>query len=129
MILCVVASLFGLPTKAMTDESLYSGFIFEAFYTEKDYIEHFADEYQAPKHELLVTGTCESTLNQEAVGDNGTSFGTFQYKIDTWNRYSKLMGEVLDIDSKHDQAKLTAFIFKNYPREKVAWTCYRDHFL
>ena len=42
------------------------------------------------------------------VGANGI----FQYHKPTWDRYSRLMGEELDYHSAHDQAKLTAFIFK-----------------
>lgn len=37
----------------------------------------------------------------------------------------KLFGEDLDYYSYNDQAKLTAFIFANYPRSKTEWTCYR----
>jgi len=123
MILCVAVSLFALPTKAQTDESLYNHFIFEAFYTPKDYIVHFADKYQAPKEQLLAVSWCESMYNPEAIGDHGSAKNIFQYHKGTFDRYSALMGEQLDYNSAHDQAKLTAWVFKNMPKEKRAWTC------
>lgn len=127
MVLCVLASLLAMPTKAMTDESLYEHFIFEAFFTERDYIQYYASKYDAPTQQLLTVAKCESTFSQEAVGDNGKANGIFQYHKPTWDRYSKLMGEELDYYSAHDQAKLTAFVFKNYPNEKRAWTCATKH--
>lgn len=127
MCLCAIASLLAYPTQGKTVDTTY--FIKEHIYREIDYINHFSDIYNAPQNELLTVAKCESGFNQGAVGDSGTSFGIFQYKKDTWNRYNKLTGQNLDINSAHDQAKLTALIFSKYPREKVAWTCYSKNYL
>lgn len=121
--ICVLASLLVSPTLAGTDDSIKSDFQFKAFYTEKDYIEYYADKYGANKHQLLTVAYCESGYKQYAVGDGGRAIGIFQYHEPTFNSYSRLLGEELDYYSAHDQAKLTAFIWTEYPNEKRAWTC------
>lgn len=90
----------------------------------KGMITYYAKEYSAPENELLKVAFCESGYNPKAIGDNGEARNIFQYHRPTFIEYSKLMGETLNYDSAHDQVKLTAWIFKNYPKEKIAWTCY-----
>lgn len=94
----------------------------------KGMIVYYADKYDANEHELLTVAKCESSLNQEAIGDHGQANGIFQFHEPTFIRYSKLMGETLNYNSAHDQAKLASFIFANYPQEKRAWTCWSSNF-
>lgn len=92
----------------------------------QDYIVKYSQEYHAPEKELLLVSKCESNFNPNAIGDGNKAKNIFQYHEPTFNRYEKLLGEDLDYNSYHDQAKLTAFIFANYPKEKKAWTCARN---
>ncbi len=94
----------------------------------KETIVKYAKVYAAPEQELLTVAFCESSYNPKAVGDGGSARNIFQYHRPTFERYSGLMGERLDYHSYEDQAKLTAYIFKNYPKEKRAWTCYTKNF-
>ena len=59
---------------------------------------------------------CESKGRQGAKGDGNRATGIFQYWNDTWKRHSmKYFGEVLDINSTMDQAKVaTAAIAGGY---------------
>ena len=70
---------------------------------------------------------CESGGNQNAWNKkdpNGGSRGIFQYQLQTWERYTKLYEEEMEINSSINQVKLTAFIFNKYPSERKAWACY-----
>jgi len=95
----------------------------------KGMITYFAEEYGADEEELHVVAFCESGYKPHAVGDGGRARNIFQYHKPTFQRYAKLMGETLNYDSAYDQAKLTAWIFKNYPQEKDAWTCWTKNFV
>lgn len=95
----------------------------------KGLIEHFADVYGANTNELLTVAFCESGYKPHAVGDGGRAVGVFQYHKPTFISYSKKLGEELNYHSTYDQAKLTAFIWTNYPKEKRAWTCYTKNFM
>lgn len=67
---------------------------------------------------------CESKGKQGAKGDGNRATGIFQFWNDTWKRHSlKYFGEILDINSSLDQAKVaTAAIAGGDGRE---WTSYR----
>ena len=90
----------------------------------REYIVKYAEVYKAPEKELIMVSKCESNFNPNAIGDGGKAKNIFQYHEPTFNRYEKLLGEELDYNSYHDQARLTAFIFANYPKEKKAWSCF-----
>lgn len=90
----------------------------------KSAIEYYADYYNAQKDELLSVSFCESSYNPHAVGDGGRARNIFQYHKETFDYFSKLMGEELDYDSYIDQARLTAWIWSNRPDLKKHWTCY-----
>lgn len=94
----------------------------------KELIVHFADMYGANEDELLVVAFCESGYKPHAVGDGGRARNIFQFHKPTFDRYARLMGEELSYDSAHDQAKLAAWIFKHYPKERRAWTCWTKNF-
>ena len=72
-----------------------------------------AEKYGISAKWILRILTCESNLNQNAVGDNGTSFCIAQFKKETWKLFSKLYGEEMDIDVLDDQIELVAWAFKN----------------
>lgn len=91
----------------------------------QEYVVKYAQAFHAPEKELLQVSKCESNFNPNAIGDGGKAKNIFQYHEPTFNRYEKLLGEDLDYNSYHDQAKLTAFVFAKYPKEKKAWTCYK----
>lgn len=91
--------------------------------TTKEIVVDFAKKYQVSSTEMLGVMQCESKGNQSAVGDSGHAFGVYQYHVPTFNSFEKRMGEDLDINSKYDQIKLTAWAFsKGYQSH---WTCYR----
>ncbi len=52
---------------------------------------------------LKKLAICESGLNPKAIGDAGTSFGLFQYKISTWNLFCK--GDIWNIQDQIDCAE------------------------
>ena len=87
-------------------------------------IAKYAEIYNAPEKELLTVAFCESSYNPKAVGDSGKARNIFQYHRPTFERFAELMGEDLDYYSYHDQAKVTAWVFANYPQYKKHWTCY-----
>ena len=94
-------------------------------YSVSELITHYTTLYGSSEREIRLVGVCESGLRQVTNPNDGgsPSIGMFQYKVGTWARYSKLLGEELDINSPHDQIKLTSFIFAEHPKEKRAWTC------
>lgn len=92
--------------------------------TPKEQISFYASKYGASEKELLAVAKCESQFNPKAVGDKGKAKNIYQYHKPTFDSFSKLMGEKLDYNSYHDQAKLTAYIFSKHPKLKSHWTCW-----
>lgn len=111
-------SLLGLPTK---DEAIE----LEIPNTPQEYIEYYAKIYNTDPNVLLSVAKCESEFNQNNIGDGNRAVGLFQFHQETWNRMSKLLGEKLDRNSVKDQARLSAFIFANYPEMRKEWSTYR----
>lgn len=98
--------------------------------TPQEYISLYAYQYGAVETELLKVARCESNFKPDAIhyndgGKGKHSVGIFQYQEATFEGFSKLLGEELDYYSYHDQAKLTAFVFAEYPRLKSHWTCWK----
>lgn len=98
-------------------------------FTVPELVSYYSAFYGASEVELFNVGTCESNLRQVTNPNDGgsPSIGIFQYKVGTFARYSKMLGEELDINSIHDQIKLTSYIFAEHPKEKRAWTCARTY--
>lgn len=90
----------------------------------KGMIVYHAKAQGVNEEQMLKVSFCESSYKQNAVGDGGKALGVFQYHKPTFDRYASWMGEKLDYTSAEDQIKLTAWIWKNHPEEKRAWTCY-----
>jgi len=76
-------------------------------------VSHYAEVYAYDEKTLQAVMRCESQGNQSTVGDGGRSFGIFQIQKETWKRFTKEMGETLDINSKNDQAKVASWAFAN----------------
>lgn len=85
-------------------------------------VQHFAEEYDYPSNVLLKVMECESGGVQSVKGDGGLSHGVFQIQKETWSRFTKQMGEELNITSPMDQAKVAAWAFKNGHGDE--WTTY-----
>lgn len=92
--------------------------------TPEELITYYANMYGADVDELLKVAQCESKMGKDNIGDSGNAIGLYQYWNDTWLRFSKLLGEDLDINNMNDQARLTAYIFANHPELKTHWTSY-----
>lgn len=82
----------------------------------------YATVYATPAQPLLDVAKCESGYRQEAIGLAGEQ-GIFQYKKQTWQGFETLIAQDMDINSVDDQAKMTAFIFANYPGYRSHWSC------
>ena len=91
----------------------------------KGIIVYHAQEQELNETKLLNLSQCESSFIWDAKGDHGHARGIFQYHKPTFERYSKMYGQKLDYYSSEDQAKLTAWVWKNHPKEMRAWTCYK----
>lgn len=90
--------------------------------TLQEYISLYAHQYGASEKELLAVAKCESSFNQNAIGDGGRAIGVFQFHRPTWESFSRKLGERLDINSYQDQAKLASWAFAN--NYKSHWVCY-----
>ncbi len=95
--------------------------------TNEELILKYSTEYGSDPNIVYSIMMCESQ-GKWIKGDfrNNTyhSFGQFQYFKSTWIRYSKLFGEELNINSAHDQIKLTSWVFSLTDKEKSEWTTY-----
>lgn len=122
LVIVLIWACFNTPALAQAPEREVKDF------SVKEMISYFAEYYKADEKELSKVAKCESSFNQKAVGDGGRAYGIFQYHKPTFDRFSKLLGEDLDYYSAHDQLKLTAFVFAEYPQYKKHWSCYTKHF-
>lgn len=86
------------------------------------YIIESANRNGVNAHELLTTLTCESGLQYNSVGDNGTSFGISQLHnpLRDWGiSRNDALNPYLSID-------IAAKAFKRGQQSR--WTCWRIHF-
>ena len=72
-----------------------------------------AQKWDISYNTLYDLAVCESQLNPKAWGDHHTSFGLYQWKIQSWIFYNQLYGTELNILLPQDQAELTARVLKN----------------
>ena len=85
-------------------------------------VTYFATQYSVDPVLALSVMECESHGIQGTVSDHGLSKGIFQIQQATWNRFTKEMGETLNIDSPMDQAKVATWAFAN--GHGGEWTTY-----
>lgn len=88
-----------------------------------DIVRYFADQYDFSPEVLLKVMECESHGDQSVLGDGGRAVGIYQIHQETWNRFTKGMGETLDRDSAFDQAKVAAYAFSHGHANE--WTTFR----
>lgn len=88
----------------------------------QEVVYHYAEEYGTPGDVLNQVMLCESRGEQDTKGDHGMSHGIFQIQTETWKRFTKEMGESLDINSPIDQSKVAAWAFAN--GHAGEWTTY-----
>lgn len=92
----------------------------------QDYIVKYAQVYGVSQKQLLTVAFCESSYKQSAVGDGGKAKGIFQFHKPTWDYFTKQMGESLDRNSVHDQAKVAAWAFAHGYQSH--WTCFSKYY-
>lgn len=77
-LLIFLALGFGTPTPVLAQQ--LPPIVFSTS-TAEDIITSYAIHYGIPAQPLIKTLTCESGLNKDAIGDNGTSFGIAQLHL------------------------------------------------
>lgn len=97
--------------------------------SDKEYIKLYAKEFGVDS-ELLYDVMMWESSGKKVVGDGGRSFHEFQWQKPTWELYQKMysqeFGETkFDINSLHDQIKLTAYAFSKGEPARNMWTVYR----
>lgn len=85
-------------------------------------IEHFAKQYNVSSERIINTLKCESSLNPNAIGDKGKSFGIAQIHIPSHPKVS--------IEQAKDPVFSAEFTAKEFSRGNAKiWTCYRILYL
>ena len=80
----------------------------------KDYAEYAAIEANLDPDTLQNLIRCESEWKLDAVGDRGKSYGLLQFKVPTFELFSKKYGLAeLDIEDPFDQIDLAALMIKD----------------
>lgn len=98
--------------------------------TTEAYITMYASQYGSDKEILMKVMSCESGGEMNVIGDSGRARNIFQYHTETWDRYAKRYRETFgvedefDINSRHDAAKLTAWVFSLGEINRREWTTY-----
>lgn len=87
-------------------------------------ISFYAKKYGVDEIKMVKIANCESEFNITAHNKQdpeGGSIGLFQFQPSTFERYSKELGETLDIWSYNDQAKVTAYMISK--GQIGQWSC------
>lgn len=89
-----------------------------------DMADKYAMQYGVDASVLKKVMYCESQNkpNPKGYNDGGRAFGIMQFHKQTFQGYSKKLGEDLDYYSYHDQIKLAAYMFSI--GQQRHWTCY-----
>ena len=73
-----------------------------------------ADKYSLEPNYLMKLAICESSLiHENRWGDNGLSYGLFQWQKKSWDLYNKKFGLNLDRYKLEDQIEMTALVINN----------------
>lgn len=95
--------------------------------TTEEIIQEQADYYGVSSVEMYRVAKCESSLLHEKNGvivkGKAGEIGLFQYMPATFFWFSQMLGKKLDINSKYDQSRLTAFAFSRGLQNH--WSCYK----
>jgi len=84
---------------------------------------HYSAQYAVSAEEMTRVMMCESSGKADAIGDNGLAFGLFQFHENTFNLFSKELGEKLDWKNPEHQIKLASWSFANGKQRH--WTCWK----
>lgn len=89
-------------------------------------ISFYAKKYAVDEIKMVKLANCESGLKPNAINKadpQGGSIGLFQFQPSTFERYSKEIGEEMDIWSYQDQSKVTAYMISKGQIKQ--WSCSR----
>ncbi len=100
------------PTKKLTD------------YSVTELIDYYSVVYKQDPILLKKIAECESDYNKTLLGDKGRAYSVYQFHKDTFDRWSKEMGENLDYKSYLDNIKLGVWSFSQGEKYRNAWTTY-----
>lgn len=89
-----------------------------------EYADIYTEQYGVDSNVFKKVMFCESGNNPEPRGynDGGKAYGIMQFHKETFDTYSKQLGEVLDYHSSMDQIKLAAYMFSI--KKQTQWSCY-----
>lgn len=99
-----------------------------ADFTVLEDIQYYSALYGTSETVLEHVARCESGLNPLAIGDHGLARNVMQFHKETFDRWSKQLGEDLDYTSYHDQIKLGAWAFAHGSQYQKAWTCWTKEY-
>lgn len=91
--------------------------------TVEEWIEYYADEYQADAEELKKVAFCESGYRIAVKGDGGKAFSVFQFHRPTFERWAKELGKPLNYEDYLDHIELASWAFAQGDKYKDDWTC------
>ncbi len=92
--------------------------------TPKELAQQFARQYNVSFEEINKVIICESGWDKNSTGDHGLANGLAQFHEETFNRWSKQMGEDLDYKTNYGQLKLMSWAFSKGKNYKRAWSCW-----
>lgn len=89
-----------------------------------EYADKYTIQYGVDSNIFKKVMYCESKNNPNPPGynDGGKAYGVMQFHKQTFDTYSKKLGEELDYYSAQDQIKLAAYMFSI--NQQKHWTCY-----
>lgn len=87
------------------------------------WLKKYAKQYSVSYEEMKRVMLCESTGKIDAIGDNGKAYGLFQFWENTFNLFSKEMGESLEYKNPEDQVKLASWAFSK--GKQPHWSCWK----
>lgn len=92
--------------------------------TVEEWIEFYAEEYQADAEELKKVAFCESGYRIAVKGDGGKAFSVFQFHRPTFERWAKELGKPLNYEDFTDHIELAAWAFSQGEKYKDDWVCW-----
>lgn len=103
----------GINTQLLIENNSFKGQT-GLFWGVQEVIWEMADKYEISYDLLYFLAKCESGLiHENRWGDQGLSYGLYQWQKASWNLYNKKFNLDLDIKNSKDQTELTALVIKN----------------
>lgn len=86
--------------------------------TVEDVVQKFADQYHVSAQQMLSTMKCESSLDPDAIGDHGTSYGIAQIHLPAHPD--------ITVEEAEDVQFSSEFMAKEFSLGHASiWSCYR----